>query len=181
MIFDYKTMKSEVCMKTTLSVLLVLSFGLFLASCNFRKTEPLIDKEGEDAISAQRTLVAFLENLHAGRYEEAARLYGGSYEIMIDHNPNLDPIDHIGLLRNACTINGAECLELKSFALKNDPASNEFDFKVEFMNEDGSIFVLGPCCGGNETDTPPQSVFPFTVIKKDTGDFVVIEMPPYMP
>ncbi len=174
-------MKSEVSVKTTLSILMVISFGLFLASCNARKTEPPADKAGEDATRAQRSLITFLENLHAGRYEEAARLYGGTYEIMIDHNPNLDPNDYIGLLRNACTINGAACLELKSITLEKEAAANEFDFKVEFMNEDGSLFVLGPCCGGNETDTPPQSVFTFTVIEKDNGDFVVIEMPPYVP
>lgn len=174
-------MRSEANMKTEHYILMIISFGLLLASCTTMKAGIPADLVGEDDSRAQQSLVIFLENLHAGRYEEAAGLYGGNYETMADHNPNLDPDNHIGLLRNACTINGAECLEIKSTTLEREASASEFDFKVEFKKEDGSLFVLGPCCGGNETDTPSQSVFTFTVIKKDNGDFVVMEMPPYMP
>jgi hypothetical protein len=173
--------KREGDVKITLGIKMVISFGLFVASCNVRQTEPPVDQAGEDANSAQQSLVGFLEDLQTGRYDEAAKLYGGNYEIMIDHNPNLDPNDHTGLLRNACTINGTACLELKSIALVGEESANAFNFKVEFMDEDGSLFVLGPCCGGNETDTPSQSVFTFTVIKNNDGNFVVMEMPPYVP
>ena len=168
-------------MKTTSGIIIVISFGLFLASCNVRQSEPPVDQAGEDANHAQQSLVAFLEDLHTGRYDEAAQLYGGNYEIMIYHNPKHDPNDHSGLLRNACTINGTACLELKSIALVGEGSANVFEFKVEFMDDDGTLFVLGPCCGGNETDTPSQSVFTFTVLKNNDGNFVVMEMPPYVP
>ena len=168
-------------MKINIYILLIVTIGLILSSCSPRMTEPPTNQQSEEVLAAQDSLVAFLDDLHEGRYEDAARLYGGTYDIMIDHNPNLDPNDRAGLLRNACTINGAECLELKSVVLEKEATANEFDFKVEFMDEDGSLFVLGPCCGGNETDTPQQSVFTIKVIKKDDGDFVVMEMPPYVP
>ncbi len=131
-------------------------------------------------------LVDFLTYLNKGEYDKAALLYGGSYETMMDHNPDIDPTDHTALLRNACMINGAQCLEVFSAG----PASagpiesfklSEFKMQVEFMNPDGSTFVLGPCSGGNETDSPSQSIFYFTVQKIDDTNFKVMEMPPYAP
>jgi hypothetical protein len=123
----------------------------------------------------------FLENLHNRRYDEAAQLYGGTYEIMTDHNPSIDPSNHAVLLQNACTINGAQCLEIKSVVLDKEVTPTEFDFIVDFLNEDGTLFVQGPCCGGNETDSPPQSIFTFTVSKDSRGKFLVTDMPPYTP
>jgi DNA-binding CsgD family transcriptional regulator len=132
-------------------------------------------------------LVDFLTYLYKGEYEKAALLYGGSYETMIDHNPDIDPNDHSALLHNACLINGAQCLEV----LSAGPATagpieslnlSEFKFQVEFANPDGSLFVLGPCCGGNETDSPSQSIFYFTVnIIESIPEFKVMDMPPYAP
>ena len=50
---------------------------------------------------ALHVLVDFLESLHVGNYDEAAQLYGGTYETMTDQNPDIDPNDHTALLRNA--------------------------------------------------------------------------------
>jgi hypothetical protein len=119
-------------------------------------------------------LIDFLEGLHKGEYEKAAPLYRGTYETMIDHNPSMNPDDHVALLQTACTINGAQCLQVKSASLDRQVSSTEFIFKVEFLNADGTLFVLGPCCGGNETDFPPQSVFYLTVAKIDKDKYVVM-------
>ena len=54
-------------------------------------------------------------------------------------------------------------------------------FQVEFNNPDGSLFVLGPCCGATETEMPPVSQFQFTVIRNADGRFVVMNTPPYVP
>jgi hypothetical protein len=54
-------------------------------------------------------------------------------------------------------------------------------FRVDFLNADGTLFVLGPCCGGNATDFLPQSVFYLTVMKVDKSKFTVMDMPPYAP
>lgn len=130
---------------------------------------------------ALQALAAFLDHLHNGRYEEAAQLYGGTYEIMTDHNPSIDPSNHAALMKNACMINGVECLEVYTAGPDRKISASEYNFKVEFMNADGTLFVRGPCCGGNETDFPPQSTFIFTVIKDSEGKFLVMNMPPYMP
>ena len=142
---------------------------------------PNTDLEGDDLQNAEQAILDFLEELNEGNYKEAAELYGGGYEIMIDHNPSLDPNNHAELIQNACAINGAQCLKVESVALDHKAAVNEYIFLVEFLNADGSLFVLGPCCGGNETDTPPRSSFAFTVVKDNEGKFLVMDMPPSMP
>jgi hypothetical protein len=141
---------------------------------------PVIEEYNDEQLALQ-ALVAFLDSLHNGRYEEAAQLYGGTYEILIDHNPSVDPSNQAALMKNACTINGAECLEVKSAGPDRTISTTEFSFKVDFMNADGMLFVRGACCGGNETDTPPQSLFIFTVVQEGDGKFLVMDMPPYMP
>jgi hypothetical protein len=50
---------------------------------------------------------------------------------------------------------------------------HEFKFVVEFMNEDGSLFVSGP-------ETSPQSQLTYTVMKVDVR-FLVQELPAYVP
>jgi len=154
--------------------LLALAAGL--VACSGAKT-----LEPDDAELARQTLVGFFADLHAGRYAQAAEAYAGTYEIMIDHNPSLDPADHAALFRNACTINGAQCMEVRSAALMASTAAQEFRFEVEFQLEDGSVFVQGPCCGGSETDFPPVSAFTYTVSKGEDGRFRILDMPVYMP
>ena len=55
----------------------------------------------------------------------------------------------------------------------------EFKFTVEFINDDGTLFVQGPCCG-TEAEEPPQSQFTFTVKKADNR-FLVEDLPVYVP
>jgi hypothetical protein len=142
---------------------------------------PPANQVGDDIQNAEQAILDFLEELNEGNYKDAAELYGGTYEIMVDHNPSLNPNNHAALIQNACTINGAQCLKVKSMVLDHEAAMNEYIFLVEFQNEDGTLFVLGPCCGGNETDTPPRSTFTFSVVKDNEGKFLVMDMPPSMP
>ncbi len=135
------------------------------------------------------SLVDFLSYLNQGDYEKAAQLYGGSYDTMLEQNPGLDPADHRALLENACTVNGAQCLQINSagpasagpYGTDSTGRVDEFEYQVEFIDITGSLFVLGPCCGGSATDFPPQSAFYFTVIKTSAGRFLVLDMPPYLP
>ncbi|MGW8227051.1 MAG: hypothetical protein ACWGOY_15020, partial [Anaerolineales bacterium] len=46
-------------------------------------------------------------------YERAAELFGGSYEILQTMNPDIDPDDHLTLLRHACEGNGFQCQRLR--------------------------------------------------------------------
>lgn len=136
----------------------------------------------EDATDqARQTLVAYFDALNRADYEATIELYGGSYDGMIDSNPNLDPDDHPALWENACTINGNQC-DLLMRAMKfKERTGDVYSFIVEFNNPDGTLFILGPCCGGSATDFPPVSEFEYRVMKLSNGKFVVLDMPVYVP
>lgn len=161
------------------SLIITLVFSLF--ACTAKANIPSSTTIANDDQLALNVLVDFLESLHAGKYDEAAQFYGGTYEIMINHNPDIAPQDHAALLRNACTINGAQCLQVRSTGLEEKISDTEFTFNVEFQNPDGSLFVRGPCCGEDETDFPSQSIFLFKVLKNAEGKLLVMDMVPYMP
>jgi hypothetical protein len=136
----------------------------------------------EDATDqARQTLVAYFDALNQADYERTIDLYGGSYEGMIDSNPSLDPNDHLALWKNACTINGNECDLLVRTMTFKERTGDEYSFIIEFKNPDGTLFTLGPCCGGSATDHPPVSEFEYRVKKLSSGTFVVLDMPVYVP
>jgi hypothetical protein len=131
---------------------------------------------------ALQSLVHFFERLSAGWYQEVSPLYGGSYQVLVDNNPGLDPQDHAALWKNACTANGFQCLRVRSARLlENVEAQAEYRFLVEFSTPDGELFVRGPCCGASETDMPPESEFLFTVVRREDGAYRVQDLPVYVP
>jgi hypothetical protein len=140
------------------------------------------ETSAEGLEKAHSTLIKFFDLLNDREYEKAAALYGGEYQGLRDWNPLLDPQDHAALLKNACELNGLQCLRVKRIVDEKVVSSAEYRFTVEFMNEDGSLFVLGPCCGANATDMPPQSQFDYyRVIRDCTGKFLVVDLPVYVP
>jgi hypothetical protein len=130
---------------------------------------------------ARQALVDFFSHLHAGKYDQAVEYFGGSYDVMRDHNPTIDPDDYAALFRNACTINGAKCLRVQQATIVEHPSPMEYRFSLQFANEDGSIFSLGPCCGDTDPNTPHQGEFIYTVRLECTGKYRVVEMPVYVP
>jgi len=168
-------------MKNIFYFYLAMILALPISACSrHQDVSPTLNASNGERF-AQDTLMDFLESLHSGNYEEAAQLYGGSYETMIDQNPALDPNDQATLLRNACTVNGMQCLQVKSAVLDEVVSDTKFVFKVDFIQGDGTLFVLDPCCGGDEMSIPPQSVFYFKVIEGNQNEFTIMDMPPYVP
>ena len=134
------------------------------------------DEEG-----ALQALTDFLSALHSGDYTAAEALYGGSYDILIGYNADLDPADHAALLERACTTNGFNCLLLKTAGLDQMISESEFLFTVELQTDDGALFEIGPCCGEDEEGSVPISEFNFTVIRTATGQWQILDLPPYTP
>jgi hypothetical protein len=128
----------------------------------------------DDLERARESLFSYLSLLHAGRYAEAVNLYGGSYDILRDWNPAVDPNDYAALFASGCETNGLMCLDVAGVLLNQAASSHEFKFNVEFINEDGSLFVFGP-------EASPQSQFIFTVSKDEDGKFLVQDLPVYAP
>jgi hypothetical protein len=129
---------------------------------------------------AYEVLVNFLTLLHTRDYTNAVPLYGGEYEQLQVFNTEIDPNDHVALWTWACDHQLLQCLEVRSATFR-ELRGDSYIFQVEFNNPDGSLFVLGPCCGANETEMPPVSQFEYTVSRKTDHKFAVMNMPPYVP
>ena len=167
--------------KNAFCISLISVFLLSLIGCVSQHSQLAVTEISSDDERAQHTLMDFLGNLHNGKYAEAAQFYGGPYETLLDQNPGIDSNDHAALLRNACTFNGMQCLQGKIIGLENNVPGEKYVFLVELLKVDGTVLKLGPCCGEDETSSPPQSVFFFTVVKNDRNEFAVMDMPPYAP
>lgn len=133
-----------------------------------------------EVAAAREALYGFFAALQAGEYERAAGLFGGSFEGLQDNNPSIDPNDRAGLLENGCLLNGFQCLPVYRAVLIDQPAAGEFLFRVVF-DQGGQAFVLGPCCGADIAEMPPQSEFIYTVKQDENGDYRVQELPVYVP
>lgn len=155
---------------------LCLFIAISLVSCAPKAT-PAPQAPAEEA---HNSLVDFFALLDTKKYTEANALYGGSYEQLQVFNPDVDASDHATLWTRACELSGLQCLKVRSATLLHQE-SNAYVFQVEFNSPDGSLFVLGPCCGANETEMPPVSQFEYTVTKSADGKFLVMNLPPYVP
>ncbi len=129
---------------------------------------------------ARRALFIFFQFLHDGSYQEATEYFGGSYDTLVSMNPDLPPQDFEALLENGCRNNGLQCILVDKVVEEEQTSAQEFKFTVEFKNEDGVLFTLGPCCGEDATVQPLKSQFVYTVVK-DGDRFLVQELPQYVP
>jgi hypothetical protein len=142
-------------------------------------TEPVVSTSEQDL--AGETAKRFFDFLQASHYADAAGLYGGSYEVLQGWNPSVNPADSSTLWRNGCSINGLKCLKIRSIQPAAQTDAGEFVFNVEFSTRDGELFVLGACCGADETEQPPVSIWPIRVAKGIDGRYRVMDLPPYVP
>ena len=128
---------------------------------------------------AADALRAFFAALHEGRFEEAVTLYGGEYGVLHDMNPDVSPTDYAVLFERYCTQDGGVCLPLGAIVARDVVGDGAVLFRVQFTNDDGSVFAQGPCCG--EPDTGARTTdFAFTVLEID-GPLRVMALPPYVP
>ena len=157
-------------MMKTLHLVLIAIMLIMLASCS----------QPAGAPQAQQVLERYFNALAAGDYATADSLYGGDYQIFLDWNHDLTLDDHAALWERACHWNGLNCLAVRSATLvaKQDDI---FTFSVEFSNSDGSLYILGPCCGADETSMPPLSRFEIRVHRDANGQFKVLDLPVYSP
>ena len=129
---------------------------------------------------AHQALQGFFEHLAQGDYQEAAAQYAGSYETLVSFNPDLDQDDYVTLWQHGCQNNGLQCLTIRRATFNGMADSGEYIFTVEFNAHDGSLFVLGACCG-EEPVTPSQSQFEYRVVEGEDGQYRVLDLPVYVP
>ena len=148
----------------------ILVIAILLAGCT----------PAGDALAARRTLIEFFDHLANDEYDQAVDLYGGDYQQFLVFNPDIDPANKAELWRLACRFGGLQCLPIASAAFTRQ-SGDILTFTVEFRNLDGSLFVLGPCCGSTATEMPPRSQFEVRVRKTPQGTHVVLDLPVYVP
>jgi hypothetical protein len=145
----------------------VVTFGFYRAFTGEKSPAPI----RSDIDLAEDALIGFLGALHDRDYAKAIPLYGGSYDVMRDWNPDTDPSDHLKLWQRACEENGLNCLDIRNIRFASRPDDQTFIFHVWFTNRDGySEFT--PFNG--------QSMFDFTV-RKTSGAYRVLTTPIYTP
>jgi len=153
----------------------MLLLGLILAACGSRVSTQT------PAQADRQALEAYFSALSAGRYADAAALYGGDYQVLVDNNPDLDSNDQEALFQNACQINGFVChLAIKDYVSESQSSEAEFVFTVEFQTPDGELFSVGPCCGADPTELPPVTQFEYHV-QVVNGKYLVMDLPVYQP
>ena len=130
--------------------------------------------------NARFALLTYFTLLHDKNFTDAIIYHGSGYEYLQEWNPNVDKNDYARLLENGCTMNGLHCLKVSSILENKIVSPTEFTFKIQFLNEDGTIFKRGPCCGATEKEMPTKMNFDFTV-KKIGDSFKVTTQPVYTP
>jgi hypothetical protein len=134
-----------------------------------------------DIENAGKVLSNYFTALISEQYSTAVALYGGSYEVLQNNNPALERTDYPALFEAGCTLNGYVCnLEIKNIVQEAQLSETDFRFTVEMESPDGSLFVLGPCCGADPQEEPPWTQFDF-MVKKVNGKFLVQDLPIYVP
>jgi photosystem II stability/assembly factor-like uncharacterized protein len=121
---------------------------------------------------ARSTLQRFLNPLanapgEPGIYETVVELYGGDWDELIRLNMGANPQDRAAMLRLSCERSGRHCLKLRRIVSEEALSESRFQFVVELMNRDGSLFEL---------DGSTQ--FPFVVERGEDGRYRVMQLPP---
>lgn len=170
-------------MKLAKLIPLFMLFALLLTACAAGPTAAPTTPTAEaasDMARAEETLTTFFSMLHEGQYAEATDYYGGTYdELGAFVFPTIALDEHEKIWETVCA-GLLKCLPVRNVVSAEQSGPDEFVFVVEFSNEDGTLFELGPCCGATEEEMPTQSQFTYTVMK--TGDqFTVLNPPVYVP
>jgi len=131
-------------------------------------------------ILAQTALINYFDLLNNKQYSQAIIYHGSGYAGLREWNPDLPGDNYLALLKLGCEQNGWRCLKIKKVLTSEQFSPNEFSFIVQFQNNDGGLFKLGPCCGEDKNSQLAQTDFEYTV-KKIGGKFSVETPPVYGP
>lgn len=141
--------------------------------------EPTIGSNNSISL-AKQTLEQYFFLLSTKQYEQAEQFHGAGYGEVMNWNPSVSPDDHVTLLRNACEMNGWQCLPIRTFVSEKEIVQDEYLFTVQFRALDGKIYEQGLCCGAEDPNFVPKKEFEYTVKMVD-GRFKVITPPLYHP
>ncbi|MFH0891621.1 MAG: hypothetical protein V1867_02470 [Candidatus Falkowbacteria bacterium] len=170
----------------TFRFLLIAAIALSLTGCGTIITGEDGDRSqslNDDPLARSRAvLISFFNDLSGGRFEEAVVKFAPeafdaeAWEWIEGFGENSQE-SRAQALANYCAAVGT-CLPVNVIA--SEEREEGYAFKVNFLNPDGSVFVLGPCCGATEAEMPPVREFEYQV-RKLGGEYKVVTPPQYVP
>ena len=146
----------------------------FPGTAGVSPTQPAANTDKRAIEQARNTLTSFFDLLYHKKYAEAAELFSGGYGMIIMWNANVDPRDHSSLLSTACEFNDFQCsLRVSRVVQEEQISPMEYNFIVEFIREDGSIYQRP------DNNGPETSQFSFRVVKDCNEKYFVVDWPFY--
>lgn len=140
---------------------------------SLKETLVSIDTTDKELQAAKKTLINFFNYLHDGQYDNAALLFEPWEEGVGMHRSSWEGILSV-LLPEESNDKGkalalgayyrtvgvpirAKVLDIKKVA------DNEYKLKIQFLKDDGSIYVYGTCCVATEKEMPSETEFDYFV------------------
>jgi len=162
--------------KSTIQILLILLIVGLSTECIIGNTD-----YSQDEIDEAKTVVCrFYGLLSEGSYTAASKLFAGDYRFHISCSSDVDPSNHEALWRAACGRCGLQCLEIREIEYKSSLLDAGMRFEVKYSTQDGELFIMWPCCGESEEESPPDSLFHVDVRKYESG-YLVETIPVFIP
>lgn len=126
----------------------------------------------EDDVDAEVVLKQYIQAIADHDSNELVRLYGGSYDWLVQFSPEENKDNKQKLIENYL-ITIPQNLQLNEIVEKKEVSKDEYMYVITFKKEDGTLFEV------READLK-RSEFTYT-IKKIDQQFKVMEVPPYEP
>lgn len=153
-------------------IIFFLLLVVLLSACG-RETQNT-DQGDMDFLRAQAATTNFFTLLNAGLYNQAAMYYGGDYLELQMMNPKIDKNDNATLLKNACTVNGYQCLKIKKMIGPEKLSEGKYKVRLQFALPDSSLYIKkSPDAASIE-----QNEFEFLIHKID-DQYKVMSLPVY--
>jgi len=139
---------------------------------------------------AKERIINFFNYLHDGQYDKAALLFepweegvgmhGSSWKGILSLQPPEKRNDEgkaLGLgvyYRTVGVPIRAKVLDIKKIA------DNEYKLRIQFLKDDGSVYIYGPCCGATEETMPSETEFDY-IVQRINGVYKVRTPPLFRP
>ncbi|MFX3634572.1 MAG: hypothetical protein ACE3L7_15885 [Candidatus Pristimantibacillus sp.] len=137
---------------------------MVFAGCSSNNTKDYDDSEV--------VLEQYIQAITDHDSNELVRLYGGSYDWLVQFSPEENKDNKQKLIENYLkTI--PQNLQLNEIVEKKEVSKDEYVYVITFKQEDGNLFEV------READLK-KSEFTYTV-KKIDQQFKIMEVPPYQP
>ena len=129
-----------------------------------------------DEEQSRNELLAFFANLSTGNYTDAATHFGGEISGYAREPMSGETVEDYW--EYIC--NFLWCLPVAEIIDTEQVSEDKYLFYVVFIQQDGTRFEIGACCGGDPAGTPPVWQFAYPVQKID-GVWKVMRAPLFTP